>query len=103
MKLKPFSFAPLPSLRSCASFAADAAEAALAIEACVLVVDLVGVVVPEAGALEVAASVFAIAVLESFAGMFTAGFVPPMFKDIVTGAGASAGDLSCFSFRGLSC
>lgn len=62
--------------------------------------DLIGVVVPEAGALEVGAPVFETAVLVSLTAPLTAGFDPPMFRDIVTGAGASIGGLSCLSFVG---
>jgi hypothetical protein len=94
VKLK--SLVPAVSLRSCAPF--NAVAAALATDACAFVVDLVGVVVPEVGVLEVAASAFEIAVLVSLTAPLTAGFVPPMFNDIVTGAGASIGALSCLSF-----
>lgn len=102
MKLKSLSLLPV-SLRSAAfSFDADANAAdTLGIEACALGAPLVGVVVPEPGALELdAASVFETAVLASFAGVFATGFDPPMFNDTVTGGGASAGALSSLSCVG---
>jgi hypothetical protein len=40
------------------------------------------------------------AVLVSLTAPVTTGFVPPMFRDIVTGAGAPTGGLSCLSLTG---